>query len=189
MKISILLTLFCFLYLPIYSQSNSNQLKEPFIRSLALQMSGKQRNVSFYEGSIIVVKLHDDKQKYAFQIVRLTDSSFFYAPNQNQTSVFDLQELKFRDIRKVYLERGKPTILDGIGLLGVAGVMLFSFDILNQLGSSKIEVSPTVVGISAGLLTTSLIVKILQNRAYRINKRHYFHLYHLAKISDSSPKR
>ena len=187
MKISILLTLFCLFYVPIYSQSN--QSEEPFVRSLTLQMTGKQRNVNFYESSTIVVKLNDDNQKYAFQIVRLTDSSFFYAPTQNQTSVFDLQELKFRDIRKVYLRRAKPSILDGVGLLGAAGVMLFSFDILNQLGNSSININPTVVGISAGLVATSLLVRVLRNRAYKINKRHYFHLYHLPKLSDNLPKK
>ncbi len=187
MKIAILLMLLCFLYLPIYAQSNL--LEEPFIRSLTLQMTGKQRNVSFYENSTIVVKLDNDKQKYALQIVRLTDSSFFYAPTVNQTSIFDLQEVKFREIRKVYLGKGKPTMLDGIGLLGVAGVMLFSFDILNQLGNLKIEVSPTVVGISAGLVASSILIQVLRNRTYRINKRHYFHLYHLTKLSNDLPKK
>lgn len=187
MKILILFTLFCLLYLPIYSQSN--HIEEPFIRLLTLQMAGKQRNVNFYESSTIVVKLRDDNQKYAFQVVRLTDSSFFYAPTQNQTSIFDLQELKFRDIKKVYLPSRKHSILDGMGLLGVAGVMLFSFDILNQLGNSSINISPTIVGLSAGLVATSVLVKILRNRACKINKRHYFHLYHLPKLSNNSLKK
>jgi hypothetical protein len=179
MKISILLILFSLLNLPIFAQITPPE--EPFIRSLTLQMTGKQRNVSFYQGSIIVVKLHDDKQKYAFQIVRLTDSSFFYAPNHNQTSIFDLQEIKFKEIRKVYLGKGKKSILDGIGLVGGAGIMLFSFDILNQIGKPKINVNPTIVGISAGLITTSLLITLLRNRTYNINKRHYFRLYHLPK--------
>lgn len=181
MKISILLISFSLHYFQISAQLI--QSEEPFIRCLTLQMTGKQRNVNFYEGSIIAVKLHEDKQKYAFQILRLTDSSFFYAPNQNQTSVFDLQELKFKDIRKIYLGKGKGSIVDKIGLLGTAGIMLFSFDILNQIGNPKINVSPTVVGISAGLVTTSLLISVLRNRTYKINKRHYFHLYHLPKKS------
>jgi hypothetical protein len=181
MKLSVLLISFSLLYLPIFAQLI--QPEEPFIRCLTLQMTGKQRNVNFYEGSIIVVKLYGDKEKYAFKIIRLTDSSFFYAPNQNQTSVFDLQELKFRDIRKVYLGKGKGSILDKIGLVGTAGIMLFSFDILNQIGNPKINISPTVIGISAGLVTTSLLISVLRNRTYKINKRHYFHLYHLPKKS------
>ncbi|MDZ7896788.1 MAG: hypothetical protein U5N85_02010 [Arcicella sp.] len=75
MKISTLLLLFFLDYSQISAQIL--QAEEPFIRCLTLQMTGKQRNVNFYEGSIIVVKLHHDKQKYAFQIIRLTDSSFF----------------------------------------------------------------------------------------------------------------
>lgn len=181
MKISILLILFSLSNLPIFAQIT--QPEESFIRSLTLQMTGKQRNVNFYEGSTIVVKIHDDKQKYAFQIVKLTDSSFFYALNQNQTSVFDLQELKFKDIRKIYLGKGKGSIMDKIGLLGTAGIMLFSFDILNQIGKPKINVNPTIIGISAGLITTSLLIKTLRNRTYKINKRHYFRLYHLPKKS------
>jgi hypothetical protein len=181
MKISILLILFSLLNLPISAQLIRPQ--EPFIRCLTLQMTGKKRNVNFYEGSIIVAKLYDDKLKYSFQIVRLTDSSFFYAPNQNQTSIFDLQEIKFKEIRKIYLGKGKGSIMDKIGLLGTAGIMLFSFDILNQIGKPKIEISPAIVSISTGLITISLLIKTLRNNTYNINKRHYFHLYHLSKES------
>lgn len=186
MKISILLTLFLLFNLPTYSQLLPSE--EPFIRSLTLQMTGKMRNINFYQGSTIVVKLENDKQKYALRIIRLTDSSFLYAPNQNQTSVFDLQELKFKDIRKVYLGSGKPSMLDGAGLLGGAGIMLFSFDILNQLGNPKINVSPAVVGISASLVATNFLIKFLRNRTYKINKRHYFHLYHLPKLASDSTR-
>ena len=154
---------------------------DAFIRYLSLQMTGKQHNVNFYKGSFITVKLNNDKQKYTFKIVQLTDSSFFYFPNQNQTSVFDLQELKFKEIRKVYLGKGKKSILDGIGLLGGAGVMLFSFGILNQLGNSKVEINPTLTKISAAMVASGLLIGILRNRTYAINKRHYFRLYHAEK--------
>ncbi|MDZ7896789.1 MAG: hypothetical protein U5N85_02015 [Arcicella sp.] len=84
--------------------------------------------------------------------------------------------------------KGKGSILNKIGLLGTAGIMLFSFDILNQLGNPKINVSPTIVGISTGLITTSLLVNALRNRTYKINNRHYFHLYHLSQTSSQGRK-
>ena len=117
MKLRFLLPIFLLNSFQIIAQTISKD--ELFIRCLSLQMTGKQHNVNFYKGSFITVKLKNDKQKYSFQIVQLTDSSFLYYPNQNQTSIFDLQELKFKEISKVYLGKGKRSILDGKRLLKI----------------------------------------------------------------------
>ena len=69
--------------------------------------------------------------------------------------------------------------IQGAKVLKPAGVMLFSFDILNQLGNPMVKINPTIAGVSAGLIGMSYLIKVLTNQNYRINKRHFFHLYHL----------
>lgn len=110
----------------------------------------------------------------------MTDSSFFYSPYQEQNTIFDLQELKFKDIKKIYLGgNNNPIAFRGTGILGGAGVMLFTIDVLNQLKNTPIKINPTIAGVSAGLIGVSYLIKVLTNQNYRINKRHFFHLYHL----------
>jgi len=153
---------------------------ESFIPCLSLQMTGKKRNVYFFEGNNIIVKLHRDAKKHNFEILRLTDSSFFYSPYQEQNAIFDLQELKFKDIKKIYLgSNNNPISLRGTGILGGAGLTLFTIDVLNQLKNPPVKINPTIAGVSAGLIGLSFLIKVLTNQNYRINKRHFFHLYHL----------
>ena len=153
---------------------------EPFVRCLSLQMTGKKKNVYFFEGDNIIVKTFLDRKKHDFQILRMTDSSFFYSPYQEQNTIFDLQELKFREIKKVYLQNNKSSfLLRSTSVLKPAGVMLFTFDILNQLKNPAVKINPTIAGVSAGLIGVSYLIKILTNQNYRINKRHFFRIYHL----------
>lgn len=154
---------------------------ESFVRCLSLQMTGKKKNINFFEGDNIIVKTVSNHKKHHFQILRLTDSSFFYSPYQEQNTIFDLQELKFKDIKKVYLGGSKnPISMRGTGALGGAGIFLLTFEMLNQLkNDEKIKINPTIAGVSAGLIGVSYLIKVLTNRNYRINKRHFFHLYHL----------
>ena len=153
---------------------------EAFVRCLSLQMTGKKKNVHFFEGDNIIVKIVSDRKKHNFQILRMTDSSFFYSPYQEQNTIFDLQELKFKDIKKVYLGgNNNPISVRGTGILGGAGVLLFTIDVLNQLKNMPVKINPTLAGVSAGLIGVSYLIKVLTNQNYRINKRHFFHLYHL----------
>ncbi|MEY4540448.1 MAG: hypothetical protein RLZZ306_2205 [Bacteroidota bacterium] len=178
MKLNFLLTIFLLTSFTTFSQILPKS--EPFVRCLSLQMTGKKRNVHFFEGDDIKVKLYSDHQKHDFQILRLTDSSFFYSPYNETNTIFDLQELKFKDIKKVYLQDNKSSfLLKSTGILKPAGVMLFTFDILNQLKNSTVKINPTIAGVSAGLVGVSYLVKILTNPNYRINKRHFFRIYHL----------
>ena len=61
--------------------------------------------------------------------------------------------------------------------------MLFAFDVLNQLKNPTVKINPTIAGTSVGLIGISYLVKVLTNQNYRINKRHFFHLYHLSHTS------
>ena len=157
---------------------------EQFVRCLSLQMTGKKKNVYFFEGENITVKIISDHKKHDFQILRMTDSSFFYSPYGETNTTFDLTELKFRDIKKIYLQHTKSSFfVQGAKVLKPAGVMLFSFDILNQLGNPTVKINPTIAGVSAGLIGVSYLVKVLTNQNYRINKRHFFRVYHLPYTS------
>jgi hypothetical protein len=157
---------------------------ESFVRCLSLQMTGKKKNIYFFEGDNIIVKTVLDRKKNNFQILRMTDSSFFYSPYNETNTIFDLKELKFRDIKKVYLGGNKnPISMKGTGILGGAGIMLFTIDILNQLKNDSIKINPTIAGVSAGLIGVSYLIKVLTNQNYRINKRHFFRLYHLPSSS------
>ena len=179
MKLYLLLTIFLLNYFPISSQILPKS--EPFVRCLSLQMTGKKRNVNFFEGDNIKVKLYSDNHKHTFQIIRLTDSSFLYSPYEEQNAIFDLKELKFEDIKKIYLGGSRnPLAMRGFGALGGAGVMLSSIDILNQLRAGQtLKINPTIAGVSAGLIGLSYLIKVLTNPIYKINKRHFFRLYHL----------
>jgi hypothetical protein len=183
MNFRLLLTIFLLISLTTFSQITPKN--EAFVRCLSLQMTGHQKNINFFEGDNIKVKLHSDHKKHTFQIIKLTDSSFFYSPYEELNTVFDLQELKFRDIKKIYLGGSRnPISMSGFGALGGAGVMLSSFDILNQLRTgATIKINPTIAGVSVGLIGLSYLVKILTNPIYKINKRHFFRLYHLSYSS------
>jgi hypothetical protein len=183
MKKHFLLFIFLLNVVSTFSQTQSSN--EPFIRCLSLQMTGKKRNVAFFEGDNIKVKLHSDNHKHTFQIIRLTDSSFLYSPYEEQNAIFDLQELKFKDIKKVYLGGSRnPLGMKGFEALGGAGIMLSSFDILNQWTRGvTVKINPTIVGVGIGLIGVSYVIKVLTNPTYRINKRHNFRLYHLPKKS------
>ena len=178
MKLRYLLIIFLINSIPAFSQILPKT--ESFIRCLSLQMTGKKKNIYFFEGDNIIVKTISDHKKQNFQISRMTDSSFFYSPYNEANTIFDLKELKFRDIKKVYLGGSKnPISMRGTGTLGGAGVMLFTFDILNQLKNPTIKINPTIAGVSVGLIGVSYLIKVLTNRNYRINKRHFFRIYHL----------
>ena len=182
MKLNFLLTIFTLNSIPTFSQILPKT--EPFVRCLSLQMTGKKRNVYFFEGDYIMLKTTSNHKKHDFQILRMTDSSFFYSPYGETNTIFDLSELKFKDIKKVYLQRTKSSFfLQGAKILKPAGVMLFSFDILNQLGNSTVKINPTIAGVSVGLIGVSYLVKVLTNQNYRINKRHFFRVYHLPYTS------
>lgn len=182
MKKSILL--FIFLLNVLVSFAQIAPKNEPFVRCLSLQMTGKKKNINFFEGNEISLKTFQSHKIKRFEIVKLTDSSFFYAPSEDLNTVFDLQELKFKDIKKVYLGKRHSAIsMKGFGTLGGAGVMLYTFDILNQLKNLPIKNNPTLLGISAGLIGASYLLKMVSSQNYKINKRHYFHLYHLAYSS------
>ncbi len=72
----------------------------------------------------------------------------------------------------------------GSGALGGAGVLLLVIESLNQLkNGDTIKINPTIAGVSAGLIGVSYLIKVLTNRNYRINKRHFFRLYHLPYTS------
>jgi hypothetical protein len=147
-------------------------------------MTGKKKNVYFFEGDNIIVKTVSDNKKHNLQILRMTDSSFFYSPYHETNTIFDLKELKFNNIKKVYLSGNKnPISMRGTGILGGAGLMLFTIDILNQLKNDSVKINPTIAGVSAGLIGVSYLIKVLTNRNYRINKRHFFRLYHLPYTS------
>lgn len=153
---------------------------ESFVRCLSLQMTGKKRNIYFFEGDNITIKTISDHRKHDFQMLRMTDSSFFYSPYNETNTIFDLKELKFKDIKKVYLPKDKSSfLLKSMGILKPSGVMLFAFDILNQLKNPTVKINPTIAGVSAGLIGVSYLVKALTNQNYRINKRHFFRIYHL----------
>lgn len=157
---------------------------EPFVRCLSLQMTGKKKNVYFFEGDNITVKTISIHKKRNFQILKMTDSSFFYSPYGETNATFDLSELKFKDIKKVYLPHTEGSFLtQGAKVLKPAGVMLFVFDMLNQLGNPTVKINPTIAGVSAGLIGVSYLAKVLTKQNYRINKRHFFHLYHLPYTS------
>jgi hypothetical protein len=157
---------------------------DAFVRCLSLQMTGKKKNVYFFEGDNIIVKTTLDHKKHNFQILRMTDSSFFYSPYNETNTIFDLKELKFKDIKKVYMGSSKnPISMRGTGILGGAGVMLFTIDLLNQLKNDSVKINPTIAAVSAGLIGASYLIKVLTNQNYRINKRHFFHLYHLPYTS------
>ena len=182
MKLKLILFLFWLNFTNIFSQTLPKN--ESFVRCLSLQMMGKKKNVNFFEGDNVVVKLHTGDKKQSFQILRLTDSSFFHSPYQEQNTIFDLQELKFKDIKKIYLGgNNNPIAFRGTGILGGAGVMLFTIDVLNQLKNTPVKINPTIIGVSAGLIGVSYVIKVLTNQNYRINKRHFFHLYHLPHSS------
>ncbi len=180
------LRLFLFLFF-LHSTSLLAQIlpkTESFVRCLSLQMTGKKRNVYFFEGDDIVIKSILNRKKQQFQILRMTDSSFFYSPYNETNTIFDLRELKFKDIKKVYLPRNENSFfLKGASVLKPAGLMLLTFDVLNQLKNPPIKINPTVAWVSAGLIGVSYLTKVLTNRNYRINKRHFFHLYHLPYTS------
>jgi hypothetical protein len=178
MKRQFLLSFFLLNTLSPFAQISPQN--EPFVRCLSFQMTGRKKNVNFFEGNQITLKTVMNRKISRFEIVKLTDSSFFYTPNENMNSVFDLQELKFKDIKKVYLRRSHKAIsMVGFGTLGSAGIMLYTFDILNQLKNMPIKNNPTLLGVSAGLLGASYLIKLLTAQNYKINQRHYFHLYHL----------
>jgi hypothetical protein len=182
MNFRLLLTTFLLISLTTFSQITPKN--ETFVRCLSLQMTGHQKNVNFFEGDNIKVKLYSDHKKHTFQIIRLTDSSFFYSPYNETNTIFDLEELKFREIRKVYLEDNNSSFfLRGSAILKPADVMLFTFDILNQLKNPTIKINPTIAGVSVGLIGVSYLIKVLTNPIYRINKRHFFRLYHLSYSS------
>ena len=182
MKLKYLLTIFVLNSTHTFSQILPKN--EPFVRCLSLQMTGKKKNVYFFEGDNITVKTISDRKKYNFQILRMTDSSFFYSPYNETNTIFDLKELKFKEIKKVYLQQQKSSFfVQGAKILRPAGVMLFAFDILNQLKNPKVKINPTIAGTSVGLVGISYLVKVLTNQNYRINKRHFFHLYHLSHTS------
>jgi hypothetical protein len=182
MNFKLLLTIFLLNSFTTFSQITPKN--ETFVRCLSLQMTGHQKNINFFEGNHIKVKLYSDHKKHDFQIIKLTDSSFLYSPYEELNTVFDLQELKFRDIKKIYLGGSRnPISMSGFGALGGAGVMLSSFDILNQLKNPTIKINPTIAGVSAGLIGLSYLIKVLTNPIYRINKRHFFRIYHLSYSS------
>ena len=176
------LKLFLFLFL-LNSTSLLAQIlpkTESFVRCLSLQMTGRKKNVHFFEDDDIIIKTKLTRKKQHFQILRMTDSSFFYSPYHETNTIFDLQELKFKDIKKVYLPSDESSFfLKGASVLKPAGLMLLTFDVLNQLKNPAVKINPTVAGVSAGLIGVSYLTKVLTNRNYRINKRHFFHLYHL----------
>ena len=181
MKLFLLSLLLCN---PFSQFAQITPANESFVRCLSFQMTGKKKNINFFEGNEISLKTFQNHKKQRFEIVKLTDSSFFYAPSEDLNTVFDLQELKFRDIKKVYLGKSHSAIsMRGFGTLGGAGVMLYTFDILNQLKNLPIKNNPTLLGISAGLIGASYLLKIVSSQNYKINKQHYFHLYHLPHSS------
>jgi hypothetical protein len=176
------LKLFLFLFLANTTNVFSQILpkSESFVRCLSLQMTGRKKNISFFEGDNIIINTVSDRKKHNFQILRMTDSSFFYSPYQEQNTIFDLQELKFKDIKKIYLGgNNNPIAFRGTGILGGAGVILFTIEVLNQLKNTPVKINPTIAGVSAGLIGVSYLIKVFTNQNYRINKRHFFHLYHL----------
>lgn len=183
MKVRHLLIFLSLNSIPTFSQTLPKT--EPFVRCLSLQMSGKKKNVYFFEGDNIIVKTNSNSKKQNFQILRMTDTSFFYSPYNETNTTFDLKELKFKDIRKVYLGGSKnPISMRGFGALGGAGVLLLTIDVLNQLRTEQtLKINPTIAGVSAGLIGVSYLIKVLTNRNYRINKRHFFQLYHLPHSS------
>ena len=162
-----------------FSQTQPNP--EQFVRCLSLQMTGKKKNVHFFEGDDIILKSNSNSKKQNFQILRMTDSSFFYSPYNETNTTFDLKELKFKDIKKVYLGDSKnPISMRGFGALGGAGVLLLTIEVLNQLKNGQtLKINPTIAGVSAGLIGVSYLIKVLTNRNYKINKRHFFRIYHL----------
>ena len=179
MKLKFLLIVFFLHSITTFSQIPPKT--EPFVRCLSLQMTGKKKNVYFFEGDNIIVKTISDHKKRNFQILRMTDSSFFYSPYQETNTIFDLKEVKFKDIKKVYLSNSKnPISMRGTSALGGAGILLLTIEVLNQLkNGEKVKINPTIAGTSVGLIGVSYLVKVLTNQNYRINKRHFFHLYHL----------
>jgi hypothetical protein len=148
-------------------------------------MTGKAKNINFFEGDNFKIKLYSDNKKHTFQIIKLTDSSFFYSPYEEQNTIFDLQEIKFKDIKKIYLnKRLNQIVWKGSGALGGAGVILFTADILNQIKNGvSVRIDPTLTGVSTGLVGLGFLIKILANPNYKINKRHFFRLYHLSYYS------
>lgn len=154
--------------------------KQEILRCLTLQMTGKTRNIHFHEGSYITFKSFSTKKKQQLKIIELTDSSFLYFPYENQHSIFDLQEIKFKNIKKIYAG-GKKEIFTtkGVGALGGGGVFLIAFDVLNQIGKPSIQVNSTIAVISASLIGVSYLLNVIQHPAYRINNKHYLKLYHI----------
>ncbi len=179
MKLKLILTLLLLNSISTFSQILPKT--ESFVRCLSLQMTGRKKNIYFFEGDNIIVRTISDHKNGNFQILRMTDSSFFYSPYNETNTIFDLKELKFKEIKKIYLGGSRnPFAMRGSGTLGGTGVMLSSIDILNQLRTGQtIKINPTIVGVSAGLIGVSYLVKVLTNPIYRINKRHFFRLYHL----------
>lgn len=178
MKVTLILIILSLNSILSFSQILPNN--KPFVRCLSLQMTGKKKNVYFFEGDNIIIKTVSNRKKRNFQILRMTDSSFFYSPYNETNTIFDLQELKFKDIKKIYLGgNNNPISFRGTSILGGAGLMLFTIDVLNQLKNMPVKINPTITNVSAGLIGMSYLIKVLTNQNYRINKRHFFHLYHL----------
>jgi hypothetical protein len=84
MKLKLILIIFLLNSSTIFSQILPK--RGSFIRCLSLQMTGKKKNIYFFEGDNIIVKTISDHKKHNFQILRMTDSSFFYSPyHENNT--------------------------------------------------------------------------------------------------------
>ncbi|MBB6003250.1 hypothetical protein [Arcicella rosea] len=143
-------------------------------------MTGKTRNIHFHEGSYITFKSFSTKKKQHLKIIELTDSSFLYFPYENQHSIFDLQEVKFKDIKKIYAGGKKEVLgMKGVSALGGAGVFLIAFDVLNQISKPSVKINSTIAIISASLIGVSYIINTLQHPVYRINNKHSLKLYHI----------
>ena len=183
MKLIFIITIFLLISITSFSQIPHKE--ESFVRCLSLQMTGKTKNIHFFEGDNIIVKTISDHRKHTFKILIMTDSSFFYSPYNDNSTIFDLKELKFKDIKKVYLgDSRNPISMRGFGALGGAGVMFSTIDVLNQLRTEQnIKINPAIASVSAGLIGVSYLIQVLINPNYRINKRHFFHLYHLPYTS------
>ncbi len=78
MKLKLILTLLLLNSISTFSQILPKT--ESFVRCLSLQMTGRKKNIYFFEGDNIIVTTISDHKKRNFQILRMTDSSFFYSP-------------------------------------------------------------------------------------------------------------
>lgn len=131
---------------------------------LVLEKIGTKKRQVFYPQDKIGVKIKDDDFYTRIEIVGFKDS----------TIITPKQEIRIEDIREVYTGRGFGT-LSGVGIkMMVGGIMLLTFDIVNQsiVQGSKYEYASNVGIVSASLVAAGGILTLISTKnRYKLKGR------------------